>query len=125
MDAPTPKSSLPQDAQTSGDSEATTWLAARLRAIAHPIRLEVLRTLAQHERCVCGQIVRALPLAQSTVSEHLRVLLSAGLITGRTEGHRSCYCLNRETMRKLKDELGHLFTALLAQPQDRSTQDAH
>lgn len=125
MDAQTPKSSVDDDALARAESEPNKTLTARLRALAHPIRLEVLRTLSQHERCVCGQIVRALPLAQSTVSEHLRVLLSAGLITGRTEGHRSCYCLNRETMRALKDELGHLFTALLAQPQERSTQDAH
>ncbi|MDF2999787.1 MAG: transporter related protein, partial [Xanthobacteraceae bacterium] len=67
----------------------------RLRALAHPARLAILRALAAADRCQCGQIVRGLTLAQSTVSQHLKVLKEAGLITGTIEGPRSCYCLDR------------------------------
>lgn len=70
-------------------------LAAQLRALAHPARLALLRELAQREACTCGALVSALPLAQSTVSEHLRVLKEAGLIAGRVDGPRSCYELDR------------------------------
>lgn len=89
-------------------------LAERLRAMAHPVRLTVLETLSGQDRCVCGEIVRALPLAQSTVSQHLKVLLDAGLIRSRTEGQRSSYCLDRDAVRTLKAEIDTLFSALLA-----------
>lgn len=70
-------------------------LAAQLRALAHPARLALVRELAQRNACTCGALVSALPLAQSTVSEHLRVLKEAGLIAGRVDGQRSCYELDR------------------------------
>lgn len=89
-------------------------LAERLRALAHPVRLTVLETLSGQDRCVCGEIVRALPLAQSTVSQHLKVLLEAGLIRSRTEGARSSYCLDRDALHTLKAEIDTLFSALLA-----------
>ncbi len=89
-------------------------LAARLKALGHPVRLEVLATLARQEGCMCGEIVRGLPLAQSTVSEHLKVLTAAGLIAGKAEGQRSCYHLDKEGMRALKAELDLFFASLLA-----------
>jgi len=88
-------------------------LAERLRALAHPVRLEVLRTLARENRCVCGKIVRALPLAQSTVSQHLKVLGEAGLIASHVEGPRSSYCLDRAGLTRLRAEIDALFGALL------------
>ncbi|MFS8037964.1 ArsR/SmtB family transcription factor [Xanthobacter sp. AM11] len=94
----------------------STDLSERLRALAHPVRLTVLETLAGQDRCVCGEIVRALPLAQSTVSQHLKVLLEAGLIRARTEGPRSSYCLDRDAVTSLKAEIDMLFSTLLAQP---------
>lgn len=87
-------------------------LAARLRALAHPARLAMLERLAGQERCVCGEIVKALPLAQSTVSQHLKVLLDAGLIRSRTEGQRSSYCLDRAALDALAEEIDALFKAL-------------
>jgi ArsR family transcriptional regulator len=66
-------------------------LARRLKALAHPARLAIVRALMQANRCSCGDIVRNLPLAQSTVSQHLKVLCEAGLIRGEIEGPRSCY----------------------------------
>lgn len=87
-------------------------LALRLRALAHPARLAILRALAAADRCQCGQIVRGLTLAQSTVSQHLKVLKEAGLITGTIEGPRSCYCLDRETVAVLARQLGPLLAHL-------------
>jgi ArsR family transcriptional regulator len=66
-------------------------LAQRLKALAHPARLTIVRALMAAQRCSCGDIVRNLPLAQSTVSQHLKVLREAGLICGEIEGPRSCY----------------------------------
>ncbi|WP_428029504.1 ArsR/SmtB family transcription factor [Ancylobacter sp.] len=91
-------------------------LALRLRALAHPARLAIVRALARNERCQCGQIVRGLALAQSTVSQHLKVLKEAGLITGTIEGPRSCYCLDRATVAALAEDLAPLFALLVATP---------
>lgn len=85
-------------------------LALQLRALGHPARLAIVRALAARDKCVCGEIVRHLPLAQSTVSQHLKVLRDAGLITGTIEGPRSCYCLDRAGFK----ELAHLLAPLLA-----------
>jgi ArsR family transcriptional regulator len=67
-------------------------LAAMAKAIAHPARLAILRLLADRDTCVTGDVVAELPLAQSTVSEHLRILREAGLIQGEIEGPRTRYC---------------------------------
>lgn len=87
-------------------------LALRLRALAHPARLAILRALAEVERCQCGHIVRGLTLAQSTVSQHLKVLKEAGLVTGTIEGPRSCYCIDREAVASLAREIGPLLATL-------------
>lgn len=71
-------------------------LARVLKALGHPARLAIVRALLDREHCCCGDIVRRLPLAQSTVSEHLRVLKEAGLVTGNIDGPRACYALDRE-----------------------------
>ncbi|GAB4068402.1 winged helix-turn-helix transcriptional regulator [Ancylobacter sonchi] len=89
-------------------------LALRLRALGHPARLAILRALAERDRCVCGEIVRGLPLAQSTVSQHLKVLKEAGLIAGTVEGPRSCYCLDRDALAGLSAELSALFASAAA-----------
>ena len=67
--------------------------AMLFKALGHPARLEILRLLAQRKTCVCGEVVRELPLAQSTVSQHLKVLKDAGLVVGNVEGPSVCYCL--------------------------------
>ncbi|WP_246252115.1 ArsR/SmtB family transcription factor [Ancylobacter pratisalsi] len=87
-------------------------LALRLRALAHPARLAIVRALARDERCRCGQIVRGLTLAQSTVSQHLKVLKEAGLIAGTIEGPRSCYCLDRDAFAALAGEFDTLIGLL-------------
>lgn len=85
---------------------ADDLLALRLRALGHPARLAILRALARAETCQCGEIVRGLPLAQSTVSQHLKVLKEAGLVTGTIEGPRSCYGLDRAALAELAAALG-------------------
>ena len=77
-------------------------LAEMAKALGHPARVAILRQLAEEGECVCGQIVSALPLAQATVSQHLKVLKDAGLVQGEIDGPRVCYCLNPEGLKKLK-----------------------
>lgn len=78
------------------------------KALGHPARVAILRTLAQRS-CVCGEVVEALPLAQSTVSQHLKVLREAGWITGAIDGPRTCYSLDRRAIAELRAVLGPLL----------------
>lgn len=71
-------------------------LARIARALCAPAKIAVLRVLARRRSCVCGEIVEITPLSQSTVSQHLKELKELGLIQGRVEGVKSCYCINRE-----------------------------
>ena len=70
------------------------------RALAHPARISILVKLAEENKCVCGAIVDDMPLAQSTVSQHLKELKSAGLVQGEIEGAKSCYCINWGNLEK-------------------------
>jgi ArsR family transcriptional regulator len=88
------------------EGEART--VAMLRAIAHPARYRIIKLLASRQSCVCGDLVGELPLAQSTVSEHLKVLKDAGLVRGTIEGPNTCYCLEPEALEWLKREFGEL-----------------
>lgn len=99
--------------QTRPAGEEGHALANRLRALAHPVRLRILHALASHHTCQCGEIVRGLPLAQSTVSEHLRVLREAGLVRLGQNGMRACYCVDRAEVRKLVEELNLLLAPLV------------
>lgn len=71
-------------------------LAQMMKALGHPARLQILLYLSQNPQCITGDIVSALPLAQATVSQHLKVLRDAGLICGTIEGPATCYCLCEE-----------------------------
>jgi ArsR family transcriptional regulator len=77
-------------------------LAMLAKAVGHPARVRILRILSRKEARVCSQIVGELPLAQSTVSEHLRILKEAGLIRSREDGPRIGYCINYPVLRRLK-----------------------
>lgn len=77
-------------------------LALLAKAIAHPARVQILRILAEREACVCGELVDEFILAQSTVSEHLRILKDAGLIRGDIRSPHVCYCLEPARVRRLK-----------------------
>jgi ArsR family transcriptional regulator, arsenate/arsenite/antimonite-responsive transcriptional repressor len=77
-------------------------LAAFAKAIAHPTRVRILRMLAKKEARMCSHIVDELPLAQSTVSEHLRILRSAGLVQANENGPRVSYCIVPSALKRLK-----------------------
>ena len=77
-------------------------LAAFAKAIAHPTRVRILRMLARKEARMCSHIVDELPLAQSTVSEHLRILRSAGLVQANENGPRVSYCIVPSALKRLK-----------------------
>jgi len=83
-------------------SGADEELASLAKALAHPARVHILRILAGRTSCVCGDIVSRMPLAQSTVSEHLRILKAAGLIVGEVDGPRVCYCIDAAALDRLK-----------------------
>lgn len=89
-------------------------LADKLRALAHPARLEILRVLASRSRCVCGEVVEVMPLAQATVSQHLKILKEAGLIRGQIEGRNSCYCLDPLGIAELREALDGILGDLSA-----------
>jgi len=88
--------------------EADEELALLAKALGHPARVQIMRLLVRRESCICGDIVDELPLAQSTVSQHLKVLKEAALIRGDIDGPRVCYCVERRTMRRLKSLVGSL-----------------
>src|SRR5688572_30461498 len=87
-------------------------LANFAKAISHPARIAILKVLAQRQACICGEIVEVLPLAQSTVSQHLKELQKAGLIQGTIDGPRSCYCINWETFCQFCDQFTESFSKL-------------
>ncbi|MDB5507255.1 MAG: ArsR family transcriptional regulator [Devosia sp.] len=87
-------------------------LAAMMRALGHPVRLSILRILARPAAsgCCCTDVTQCLPLAQSTVSQHIKVLLDAGLIDRHARGTRNCYSLRKERL----DALGASYTGLIS-----------
>lgn len=87
------------------------------KALGHPARIAILEILAQRDTCICGDITDQLPLAQSTVSQHLKALKSAGVIKGEIDGVRTCYCLNHENLSEFK----HLLKDLLDELPDESS----
>ena len=88
--------------------DADTELAGLAKALGHPARVKILRLLARHEGCICGEIVEGLDLAQSTVSQHLKMLKDAGLIRGDIDGPRICYCIEPRALRRLRALVGSL-----------------
>lgn len=79
------------------------------KALGHPARVRIVRLLLSVDTCVCGDIVESLPLAQSTVSQHLKVLKDAGIVEGVIDGPRTCYGVNREVLAELKALTGTLL----------------
>lgn len=86
---------LPTD-DTAADLAKLAW------AVAHPARVRIVRLLIGRKACVCGEIVDEITLAQSTVSQHLKILKESGLIQGEVDGPRVCYCINRDKLKMLK-----------------------
>lgn len=85
-------------------------LAELAKALAHPARIAILKELARRNVCICGEIVEVLPLAQSTVSQHLKELQQAGLIKGTVDGVKSCYCINYDAFKRFEGILEKFFS---------------
>ena len=97
----------PSPAALPADENAEQF-AALAWAIAHPARVRILRLLLSRQACVCGEIVNELPLAQSTVSQHLKILKDSGLVQGEVDGPKVCYCVNPERVQQLKQVVASL-----------------
>jgi len=87
-------------------------LAEQAKALTHPARLEILQILADQTTCICAEVVDEIPLAQASVSRHLKTLKKAGLVTSTVDGPRTCYCLDVEAVRDLENTMTEYFGSL-------------
>jgi ArsR family transcriptional regulator len=98
-----PEAALRQLVEPASLSETTDDELANLaKALGHPVRVKLIRLLSERTTCVYGELLDALPLAQSTVSQHLKVLKDAGLIRGTITGPRTCYCIEPTALLRMK-----------------------
>ena len=91
------------------DGEAQERLVHMFKALGNPIRFEIMKFLVAHPGCITGDIVDYLPIAQATVSQHLKVLREAGWILGVTEGPARCYCLHRDNIAWFHELVGRIL----------------
>ena len=82
------------------------------KAIAHPARIAILEILSRTNACYCGDITEELPLAQSTISQHLKALKKAGIIKGEVEGVKTCYCFDEENLPEFKTIMESLIQTI-------------
>lgn len=82
------------------------------KALSHPARISILKTLAEKTECIVGKIVEVMPLSQSTVSQHLKELRDAGLVQGEIEGATSCYCINWDNLEREVKNFDNLIEQL-------------
>ncbi len=87
-------------------------IAVLTKALGHPARIAIMEYLLKVDACICGDIVNELPLAQPTVSQHLKELKNAGLIKGNIEGNAVCYCVNEKVLNKLQIYFGNITSKL-------------
>jgi DNA-binding transcriptional ArsR family regulator len=93
-------------------TETQIDIAAITKALGHPARLAIIEYLLSVKSCICGDIVNELPLAQPTISQHLKELKNAELIQGSIEGNAICYCINANTFDKLNTYFNNISTQL-------------
>lgn len=98
-------------AKIEGFRPIDSQLADIAKALSHPARISILRILNENSSCITGEIVNRLPLAQSTVSQHLKELKRVELIKGEIEGPRTCYCLDEAVVEKAKKAFTTLFSS--------------
>ena len=98
-----------KDIFASNEVELAEWA----KAFGHPARLAIIKVLAERNSCVCGEIVDEVPLAQATVSQHLKALKVAEIVDGTVDGPRSCYCLNQKTLKKAQAAFGAFFDKII------------
>ncbi len=87
-------------------------IATLSKALGHPARVAIIEYLMKVDTCICGDIVNELPLAQPTVSQHLKELKNAGLIKGNIEGNAICYCIDEKSLTKLRDYFANISDSL-------------
>ena len=88
-------------------------MAQLFKALAHPARIAIVEYLLSVDTCICGDIVDHLPLAQPTVSQHLKELKQADVIQGSVEGTSICYCINEKTMQKIQRYFGKIESKIV------------
>jgi ArsR family transcriptional regulator, arsenate/arsenite/antimonite-responsive transcriptional repressor len=88
-------------------------IANLAKAFAHPARVAILQMLARRQSCVCGDLVDELPLAQATVSQHLKELKRIGIIRGDVDPPRVCYCINEPVWQEAQQTFGALFESFV------------
>jgi DNA-binding transcriptional ArsR family regulator len=93
-------------------SIANNEIASIFKALSHPARIAIIDYLLTSGSCICGDIVNELPLAQSTISQHLKELKNANIIKGNIEGTAICYCINPDTIAKIVSHFGAITTQL-------------
>lgn len=86
-------------------------IAEYAKALSSPARIAILRVLMEKETCMCGDIVEEIPLSQSTVSQHLKELKSAGIIKGSIDGPKICYCIDAENWESMRKTFKKFFKA--------------
>ncbi len=99
-------------------SKAEIKVAEFAKALGHPARVAILKVLAKHNFCLCGDLVEELPLAQSTVSQHLKALQEVGLIQCKIDGPRSCYCVDRKVLAEFTDFFGTFLKGTLKKAEE-------
>ena len=90
-------------------TERQNNIAILAKALGHPARVAILEFLIKSNACICGDIVNELPLAQPTVSQHLKELKNAGIIQGEIDGKAICYCINPDTLKKMEHFISEIF----------------
>lgn len=96
-------------AKTELFTEEQKRIATLTKALGHPARIAILMHLVNINSCVCGDIVEKIPLAQSTISQHLKALKQAGIIHGEVEGTKTCYCISPKVWVEMKGMLSQFF----------------
>jgi DNA-binding transcriptional ArsR family regulator len=89
--------------------EDTRKLAEFAKAFSHPARIAILQTIAERKECICCEIVEVIPLAQSTVSQHLKELKEVGLIQGDIDGTKSCFCINWKKLDEFYTSINQVY----------------
>lgn len=102
--------------KTENFSREQNLIANFAKAIGHPARVAILEYLVRSNQCICGDLVEELPLAQATISQHLRELKNIGIIKGKVVGTAVCYCINKAVWDEAKEVFQDLFTSY--QPAD-------
>ncbi len=96
-------------------TDSQNQIAIIAKALGHPARIAIIEYLLKVDSCICGDIVNELPLAQPTVSQHLKELKNAGIIKGNIEGNAICYCIDENTLIIIKDYFSKMILTLTDQ----------